>query len=436
MSEAMIVPSRGCNLSAIDIPSIAVKLSVIKKEILNASLLLPKIQEASISLEEIIRQSNFVEFASSGAVALRQSVHTLENNLEVAISEIREKMTSLEEVLSRKVIIPPTLSTADDISVAFHIAVNGPIIDWPFAEIVLERFVFLRTEEFAMSENMVVVSGIVDTVWISNDFESNIIKLLEGGDCWRMRKSLESLSKIVGNASDLSVSTEMFKSLVSILLQPIRSSAEDDMLEWVYLIAKNQTKAIDHGILRLINSGLYSRNEKTSIAYNVLKIISSFITEGEYGYRWNFDKFTLIPETFRALSKILIEEIDDEDVLKICFYIVYNDMETAGNAADLELDCYNFVEEGICGALVLIIDYYLPDVALIEDVMYVIHCIVGFEEHIQDFIDAGLLNALADIYNSTSRESDYFIQIIAKLFSYDDELQQYCHEELGMNFDA
>jgi hypothetical protein len=249
MSEAMSFSSGECYLSAIDIPSIAVKLSGIKKEMLNASLLIPKLQTASVNLEHMFQKSTFVNFALLEAAALRQSVHTLECNLEVAVSEIQKRMTSLEVILSRNVIIPPTLSTADDVSVAFHIAVNGPVIDWSFAEIVLERYLFLKIEDYS-GFHEIGVNGFVETVWHNNDFESNMIKLLEGGDCWRVRKSLESLSEIVGNASNnLSVSSEMFKSLVSILLQPIRSSAEGEMLEWVYLIAKNQTKAVDHGIL-------------------------------------------------------------------------------------------------------------------------------------------------------------------------------------------
>jgi hypothetical protein len=45
-------------------------------------------------------------------------------------------MKSLKVILSKKVRIPKTLplSTADDVSAAFHIAVNGSEIDWPFAE--------------------------------------------------------------------------------------------------------------------------------------------------------------------------------------------------------------------------------------------------------------------------------------------------------------
>jgi hypothetical protein len=62
---------------------------------------------------------------------------------------ILARTESLETSLRRKLKIPATLSTADDISVAFHIAINPRQIDWPLAEAVLERFSFLWTEELA-----------------------------------------------------------------------------------------------------------------------------------------------------------------------------------------------------------------------------------------------------------------------------------------------
>jgi hypothetical protein len=49
-------------------------------------------------------------------------------------------MLSLETALNTKVKIPATLSTSDDILVAFHVAVDCPEIDWPLAETVLDRF--------------------------------------------------------------------------------------------------------------------------------------------------------------------------------------------------------------------------------------------------------------------------------------------------------
>jgi hypothetical protein len=57
----MTAPSRECNILAIDIPSIAAALSDVKSQMLNASILLPQIQETLISLEEVIQNSNYVE---------------------------------------------------------------------------------------------------------------------------------------------------------------------------------------------------------------------------------------------------------------------------------------------------------------------------------------------------------------------------------------
>lgn len=54
------------------------------------------------------------------ATALKQSVR----NQKLAISEIQERMASLEVSINTDAVIPATLSTAFDVSVAFHIAVN------------------------------------------------------------------------------------------------------------------------------------------------------------------------------------------------------------------------------------------------------------------------------------------------------------------------
>jgi hypothetical protein len=87
------------------------------------------------------------------ATTLKQSA----NNLELAISELQDRMISHEFSLrGRNAIIPSTLSTADDIAVAFHIAVNSPVIDWPLAEMVLERYLFLGTKGLDVNENIFV----------------------------------------------------------------------------------------------------------------------------------------------------------------------------------------------------------------------------------------------------------------------------------------
>jgi hypothetical protein len=184
-----------CNLLANDIPSIAAALSDVKSQILNASILLPQLQEAFVCFENVIQNSNYVEDSVHyETTALKQSAY----NLALGMSEIQERMISLEIMLSKSTVIPPTLSTADDISTAFHIAVNGPEttlscpdIGWSFAEAVLERFSFLWTKELETVGNRVNNSFFGKAVWRTNNFDSNMVKLLNGGDCWRLRKSLE-----------------------------------------------------------------------------------------------------------------------------------------------------------------------------------------------------------------------------------------------------
>jgi hypothetical protein len=85
-------------------------------------------------------------------------------------------------MLNKSVIIPSTLSTADDISTAFHIAVNGlettlscPDIGWSFAEAVLERFSFLWTKELETVGYNVNKSAFRKAVWQNDNFGSNQI---------------------------------------------------------------------------------------------------------------------------------------------------------------------------------------------------------------------------------------------------------------------
>jgi hypothetical protein len=222
-------------IPAINVPSVATAISVLKQEILKASLLLPKIQEASLSLEETVRNSRFVEESTHHeAFALKQSAHNFEHNLKFAIADIQERLASLELILSRNAIIPTTLTTVDDISVAFYIAVNGPVIDWPVAEMVLERCSFLFIEELATVANIIEDTFFAKAIWSAVCFESSMVRLLEEGDCWKLRKLISLISTMVKTDCDLKVSTKILNSLASVLLQPLRSSPEDEEMKWVY----------------------------------------------------------------------------------------------------------------------------------------------------------------------------------------------------------
>jgi hypothetical protein len=271
---------------AIDIPSIAEALRIMNWRVSHASRLLPDIRKASVSLEETIRNSNYIDVSVSNheVIALKQSVHNLERSFEVAISEVQRKIALLEIALRRKISIPPILSTADDISVAFGIAVDNPYIariDWPLAEMVLERFLFLWTAELVTVDLMTVDSVFGNKVWEANEFYGNMVELLKGGDRWRVQKSLEVLSKLVDKDGDysLSLGNEFFESLASIVLQPEQAIFIDKERVWIHLIAKNQNKPIDQDISRLINSFLYSRKEETTVTKYIVDTIHGFINQ-------------------------------------------------------------------------------------------------------------------------------------------------------------
>jgi hypothetical protein len=95
------VPTRECDISETDIPSIAKALSQMNSEILDASLILPRMQEASLS--------NFVE-----ADDRREANALVESsfNLKVVTSGIQDRMPSLEVSLRKNALVPATLSNA------------------------------------------------------------------------------------------------------------------------------------------------------------------------------------------------------------------------------------------------------------------------------------------------------------------------------------
>lgn len=173
------------------------------------------------------------------ATALKQSAHNLGQTLELAISEFQERMESLQEVLSNTSSILTGLSTADDVSVAFHIAVNRPNIDWNLAEVVLDRFSILCTEELMIDRSF------CQTVWNINNFEINLVKLLKGGDCWRLRRSFKLIQNIVVSAHDLTVSASFFDSMASVIWDLRFPGCVEEEQNWDYLFAKNQDTLTD-----------------------------------------------------------------------------------------------------------------------------------------------------------------------------------------------
>jgi hypothetical protein len=408
MSEVIsfsISPTRESSLLAINIPSIAAAVTTMESEILDASELLPKIQEASISLEEVVRNSHFVDInAHNEATALKHATH----KLDLIMSEIQERMKVLETLLRKSVVIPPALSTADDISVAFHLAVNGPEINWPFAEEVLQIFVSHSIErfvsEFEINDTDLEFYIFKESVWKDNEFDDNMVKLLNGGDCWRLRKSLKLLSALVdpeiGNC-DFKVSIEIFNSLASVILHPTRSSLKDDEIKWVHLISKNQEKAIDQDITRLINSFLYSRNEITAITSTAQRIIYLLINDkgSPEVNEFNFRESRKIPI---VLVKILEEERRNPDFIEICLLLSYMLISQGYYASSLSYDVRlrisDFIQCGICEALLPLIDIYISDADKINEILYTILCIIQVPSSIPRLITAGLLKALVQIF--------------------------------------
>jgi hypothetical protein len=139
---------------------------------------------------------------------------------------------------------------------------------------VLGRFLIFWTVELGTVDGNAEETVFRENIWKFNDFDSNMVILLQGGNCWRVSKSLELMLKLV-DGSDLEISAELFDALASIVLHPVLADLLNEELQWAYLIAKNQEKAIDNGISRLINSYLYSWKGKSVINFNVINIIDA-----------------------------------------------------------------------------------------------------------------------------------------------------------------
>jgi hypothetical protein len=411
MPKAILLSARECDLCVLDIPFVNEALTVMTEEIENASELLSKIQDASTLLEKTIQNCHYVDLsAHREAAAVRQSAHNLKSNLELAISDIMERIKSLVVVLDRKLIIPATLSTADDISVALYIAVRGPKIDWPLAELALERFLFLWTEEKEMAHDIFRED--------SNDFDSNLIKLFEGGNCWRVRKSLVIIQKIVDDTHDIPVSVDFFCSLASILLQPLRSFQEDEERKMTYLIIKNQNTAIDNGISRLIDSFLYSRKGKTAIAYNVLQIISSVIVNQNNDD--NIENFSYSASIPKALIKTIIEEKENADVIEMCLKLLRKYQLNQGPCYD-SAKYTDFIGNGICEALMFIMKTYTYDFDKMKIMIQTLLDITDNRHHIERFVGLGLVDSLVQLFNSP-RDYEDLKELVYDLHDYDKDI--------------
>jgi hypothetical protein len=286
-------------------------------------------------------------------------------------------MTTLKIALSSRVTIPPILSSDDDISLAFLIAVKGPTIDWAFAKLILKRYLFLATENFDTNDDSDLDtnedgdsfdSNFCGHIWNDNHFDSYVVTLLNGGDCWRVSKSLELLADIASDESDLTVGIELFDALASIILQPLTelSDLEDEEMKWVYLIHKNQANTIDHGILRWINSFLYSRKAKRAIAVNAVRLINTLFND-EY-------------------CEFLMSTMNDDP---------WSDINKINNTLKISFICCN-------------------------------------KEHIPRFITAGLLMALVLLFWSIQDSQQHNVKdlkrLVQKLCAYDEDIVQQFHD--------
>jgi hypothetical protein len=139
----------------------------------------------------------------------------------------------------------------------------------------------------------------LEAVWDSHNFEINIVRLLGSGDISIVNKLLESFNKFQPFGSEVTLCAAFFDALASILIKV-------DDRKWMYLIAKNQDREIDHGISRLINSFLCSRKEKENIICNVLELLCN-LTE-------QLDDINNRQSILDVPNKALVQVLSEENV--------------------------------------------------------------------------------------------------------------------------
>jgi hypothetical protein len=265
-------------MSAIDIPSISIALSIVNSEISNASQAIIKLQDASMSLDKAILSASSVNLISRHEIAQLPT-----QNFSLAISEMQDKMILLQEILSRNTVIPMDLLSADEIPLAIQEAANCPEINYALAELALETFSHLwrkaMERKFAQGKEWKKKWVFPKAIWATHNFLGNIVKLLKGGDGRKIYNSIQLIMDIVDDDCPLECSCELFDTLALILLKRNTLPPENDQRNWAYLISKNQKLKVDHGILRLINTFLCSSRKQTinKISYNVLGMIRNFV---------------------------------------------------------------------------------------------------------------------------------------------------------------
>jgi hypothetical protein len=167
-------------------------------EMSNSFSLVNEVQRVSTSLDIDLKRIERFFFAKQAEKTSSES-----RKLKEIVSEIREKMILLENLARRNTRFTPSssiddLCIADHMSAAFYLAVNGHEIDWNSAEKVLERFISLtysmmyESNDIGPSQDSYEEARqfMID-VWGNNNFESNVIKLLQAADCWKLKKFLE-----------------------------------------------------------------------------------------------------------------------------------------------------------------------------------------------------------------------------------------------------
>lgn len=349
------------------------------------------------------------------------------------------------------------LFTAEDISVAFNLAINGTGMNWTLAEEILERFPLVREsmwdgcDEDGGDDDEIHegVNFFLGYVWLKNDFDRNVLKvvnLLKGVDSWRANKFLGLIFDTIldQNYVYIEISVEIFDSLASLLLTK-------DERNWPYLISKNNGWKIDNGLSRLINSFIYSPKDRGELSYNVLEIMTYFTSERNC--KENYINFLNAPNIRKALVKIFVEEKENECLVCDFSHLVYQAVayrrtdQEPGIEESLQIVRRDFVRCGICEAMMPIVKNLLNSNVRHKHVnmfhaFNIIYFLIEYFGNIPNLISAGLLEILVQYFNSPFKHMDgwsvtdgeyiytskYLYKIVGHLCEYDSNIIQKFHE--------
>jgi hypothetical protein len=217
----------------------------------------------------------------------------------------------------------------------------------------------------------------------------------------------------------------------------------EDERNFAYLIAKNQEREIDHGLLRTINGFVCSVEEKNTLTCRLLQIMQYLSEEGASDV--NTLNILNAPNVSKVLIKILTEEKKNKEIIIRCHDLIHqmitNNFEeyvTRDYQQSVEIAQKKFLKYEIIEALMSSVEPFLSiygNSLIGGNVLDIFSYLAEDYNNIPRLKTAGLLKVLIQVFNSPHYEQEYFRYvvrshktIIGKLCAFDMNIPQQFHE--------